>query len=46
MSKLLPLKAMHFTKFNRVDMKKEFERQKKAGNRTFSYFSTEAQYFG
>ena len=35
-----------FHKFNRMDMKKEFERQKTAGNDTFSYFSTEANILG
>ena len=35
-----------FHKFNRMDMKKEFDRQKTAGNDTFSYFSTEANILG
>jgi len=35
-----------FHKFDRMNMKKEFEKQKEAGNHTFSYFSTEANILG
>ena len=44
--KVATIEGDAFHKFDRMSMKKEFERQKKAGNRTFSYFSTEANILG
>ena len=40
--KIASIEGDAFHKFDRAAMKKEFEKQKKSGNRTFSHFSIEA----